>query len=58
MYIDEIPKDVKAEIKSIFKEFDLDGNGYVTIDDINKYYVDLYNYYADEGIPLYWAQLF
>ena len=52
MYIDEIPKDVKAEIKSIFKEFDLDGNGYVTIDDINKYYVDLYNYYADEGIPL------
>jgi Ca2+-binding EF-hand superfamily protein len=52
IYVDQIPKKVKNELRQQFDEMDLDGNGYIVEDEVIALYTALYEYMADQGVPL------
>jgi Ca2+-binding EF-hand superfamily protein len=52
IYVDQIPKKVKNELRQQFDEMDLDGNGYIVEDEVIAFYTALYEYMADQGVPL------
>ena len=52
IYVDQIPKKTKAELKEQFENVDIDENGYITEEDIIDLYIDMYETLAEQGVPL------
>ncbi len=52
IYIDQIPRNVKAEIKQQFEMLDKDNNGYITEEDMVAMLIAMYEDMANKGVPL------
>ncbi len=52
IYIDQIPKGRKAEIKQQFEMRDKGNKGYITEEDLVAFSIATYEHMANQGIPL------